>query len=162
MKTLIGIHNAKQGLPWLVDLALVLALAWVVSGWMQRPALPSTAISKAASSKNVSIDIAALAATPLFGEEKKAAVPKPLPVVASTLNLKLVGTVVAGSDSAAIIKDAGNKQKVVMIGDVLQPGVVLKRISTDAIEVEHQGRLERIALPKRPLAHGTAAGRAGS
>ena len=95
---------------------------------------------------------------PLFGAAENKAAPKPLPVVPSTLNLKLVGTVVTDDGSAAIVKGIGNEQRVAMIGDVLMPGVVLKRISTDAIEVEHQGRLERIALPKPTLAPAVGGG----
>jgi general secretion pathway protein C len=157
VKALIGIHHAKQGLPWLADLVLVGALAWLVAGWLRHPVAPSPSPARlSAPSPGAAVDIATLAAMPLFGQAEKKAAPKPMPVVPSTLNLKLVGTAVTDHGSVAIVQGAGNKQKVAMVGDALMPGVVLKRISTDAIEVAHQGRLERINLPKSTLTQATA------
>lgn len=151
VKALTDIHHVKQGLPWLADLVLIGALAWMVAGWVQRPGLPTASTAVPTASKQASVDIAALAGLPLFGQAAKKAAPKAMPVVASTLSLKLVGTAVTDHGSVAIVKGAGNKQKVAMVGDVLMPGVVLKRITTDAIDVAHQGRLERITLPKAAL-----------
>jgi len=95
-------------------------------------------------------DVASLTNTSLFGVMAKVAViPEPVakPVQVSRLNIKLLGTVVAGEHSAAIVKLSGSReQNVFFIGDAIQPGVKLHDVEADAIVVERNGKLERIVM----------------
>jgi len=139
-------------LPSMLELALVVLAAWMVSGWL----LPSDATNAPLSSplqggqKSESVNIDSLIAVPLFGDAKSAAKPKAnkaAPVVQSRLNIKLLGTSVAGERSAAIITvGPGKEQQVFVIGQTIQPGVVLQTVEVDAIVVDHGGKLERIEL----------------
>lgn len=141
-------QHVKSGLPFLADILLVGMLVWWGSSLVQRPITSTAPAVRGSQGSHLSpVNISELASMPLFGA-KKTVVPEKLPVVRSTLNLKLVGTVVAGSESAAIIQAMGGRQKVYKIGDVLQPGVILEKVTSDAIVIRHQGRLERILLPK--------------
>jgi len=96
-----------------------------------------------------------LLAVPLFGQLPAQDMPKsqtkvqPKTVVQSPLNIKLLGTVVAGDDSAAIIRLAGGAgEKVFFIGDAIQPGATLKEVASWSIIVDHNGRLEKISMTK--------------
>lgn len=136
--------------------------AWIVAGWltggMQAPVPPQgmmkhTGTAAAPSAKDI-------AAIPLFGEvAKKTVAAKLLPpaAIVSRLHLRLLGTMLAGTHSAAIIMPgSGSRQKLVFIGDAIQSGVQLKDVEASAIEVDNHGRLERILMEKVALA-GTAA-----
>lgn len=63
------------------------------------------------------------------------------------LKLELLGTMMAGKKSAAIIRLSPSKeQTMAFIGDMLRDDVQLKAIEQDAITIDHSGRLERISL----------------
>ena len=129
-------------------------LAWVVSGWL----LPSDELKPFGSFQNTRQatttlpDITGLLTVPLFGKIQQIQSPKPVakkpkPVVVSRLNIKLLGTIVAGENSAAIVAVAKRReQQVFFIGDRIQPGVILKEVEAEAIVVERGGKLERISL----------------
>jgi len=97
-----------------------------------------------------------IAAMPLFGKlvketrvKKKSARP---PVTVSRLRLRLLGTILAGKHSAAIITlENGNKQKLVFTGEAIKPGVILKSVESTAIVVDNHGRQERILMQKTAL-----------
>ncbi len=99
-------------------------------------------------------DLAELLAVPLFGKPAPIAKPaaKPVaqavkPVVVSRLKIKLLGTVVAGDNSAAIISlDGSGEQQVVIVGSAIEPGVKLFAVEAEAIVVERGGMLERVSL----------------
>jgi len=147
------IMHLPENIPLLFELSLVAMLAWVVSGWL----LPSNDLKPSGLAQNTREatatlpDITGLLAVPLFGklqaQATKPVVQKPKPVVVSRLNIKLLGTIVAGENSAAIVAVAKRReQQVFFIGDRIQPGVILKKVEAEAIVVERGGKLERISL----------------
>jgi len=138
-------------LPAITELALVVLAAWMMAGWL----MPSTAVDSNASQHSASeqnkhvLDIKTLLNIALFGEVKKVSAPvlRVKPVVVSRLNIKLVGTVVAGDKSAAVILMQGQrKQQLFFIGEEVQPGVTLKQVEVGAIVVNHGGKLERVEI----------------
>ncbi|MDQ6986917.1 MAG: type II secretion system protein N [Mariprofundaceae bacterium] len=151
--------------PWLPRIAeamIVLALAWLVAGWWMggdtsKPALQMTAGPLAASLPKVA-DIAAAA---LFGKaEVKPAAHKPAAPVAAAptrLNIRLLGTAVAGERSSAVMKLGGSKEQVVFIGEAIQPGVILTQVEVDAIIVDNRGRREKVLMAKGSLNFAAAA-----
>jgi len=148
------IMHLPENLPLLFELTLVAMLAWVVSGWL----LPNDELTLSGLSQNTReatstlSDITGLLTVPLFGKIQQVQSPKPVaqkpkPVVVSSLNIKLLGTIVAGENSAAIVAVAKrSEQQVFFIGDRIQPGVILKEVEAEAIVVERGGKLERISL----------------
>jgi len=145
--------HLPEHIPLLFELTLVALLAWVVSGWL----LPSDELKPFGLSQNTREttttlpNITGLLTVPLFGklqvQATKPVAQKPKPVVMSRLNIKLLGTVVAGKNSAAIVAVAKRReQQVFFIGDRIQPGVILKEVEAEAIVVERGGKLERISL----------------
>ncbi|MDQ6955305.1 MAG: type II secretion system protein N [Mariprofundaceae bacterium] len=156
-------------MPRLIELLLVVMLAWVVSAWwMTSDNAPKTTPITDMTEQSVFPDITMeeWAKVALFGEiiskpvvqkpvVKKPAAPKP--VVVSRLNIKLLGTVVAGSRSAAVVMmDASPKQQVFFLGDTMQAGVTLESVEVDAIVVDHQGKSERILLNKKKAIAGAS------
>jgi len=140
-------------LPLLGEFILVLLLAWIVAGWL----LPSDSIQPTDSPYQSEQGVAAvpelreLAAVALFGKMKSEAVApvaaKPAPVVRQPLRLKLLGTVVAGEKSAAVIAlSAGKEQRTFFLGDTIQPGVKLHQVEADAVVVDQGGQLQRIMI----------------
>lgn len=85
----------------------------------------------------------------LFGEY----VPKDLDkahVKKSMLNLQLVGILLSDpeSESQAVIRLSNGEEKVYKTGDELPGDVVIKRIMSHGVLVEHSGGLESLSLPK--------------
>lgn len=152
-------HLSTEKIPLFSELALVIVLAWVVSGWLLPNQLPksSTLPWISAISDSALPDLSSLITAPLFGKRKtltqpaKSVVPiTPKPVILSPLNFKLLGTVVAEKHAAAIIAiAAGREQQVFFIGDSIQPGIILKTVEVEAIVVSRGGKLERISLEQR-------------
>jgi len=142
-------------IPLFSELGLVVLLAWMVSGWL----LPGEKLLSSGPSPDVAgpaatmPDLAGLLAIPLFGEAPARIQPvKPVvkavaPVAQSPLTLKLLGTVVAGEESLAVISlSAGSEQRVFSIGESIQPGVTLHTVEPWAIVVDRAGILERVSL----------------
>lgn len=148
--------NTFGKMPLITEFGLVILLAWMVSGWLlpgEEKMQPAATVQNTKVSAVALPDLAELLAVPLFGKPAPRAKPatKPVahakPVVASRLNIKLLGTVVAGKNSAAIISLTGNgEQQVVFVGDAIQPGVKLFAVEEAAIVVERAGMLERVSL----------------
>lgn len=147
------IFNGK--IPLLTEFGLVVLLAWIVSGWLLpgEKTEPSGLMRESAGSAAALPDLTGLLAVPLFGESPAQiqsagpVVKKAAPIVRSPLMLKLLGTVVAGEESAAIISlTAGSDQRVFLIGETIQPGVTLHAVEPWAIVVDRAGILERVSL----------------
>jgi len=142
-------------LPSIFELLFVLCLAWLVSGWWSGSSTTSYQVeSNHIDDLSTSIfNVEKVIAGKLFGAlqhgeaENETTVSKP--VVVSKLNIRLLGTVVAGDRSAAVVSlNGASKQQVFFIGERLQAGVELDAVEVDAIVVLHQGKHERIVLNK--------------
>jgi len=145
---------ALKRLPLLSELVLVIAFAWMLAGWLlpTHQAPQSNFTNAIATASNNLPNLTTLMNTKLFGQEPQAKASAPVAqpkrtIVMQALHLKLLGTVVAGRHSAAIIATrANNKQAAFFIGDRIQAGVTLKTVEANAITVDHNGQLERISL----------------
>ncbi|MDX8388184.1 MAG: type II secretion system protein N [Ghiorsea sp.] len=144
------------GLPRWVEYGLVLLAAWLVAGmFVTQPSKQAqlNATSQPAGQENEGL------ASPqdfmnqvdLFGKAKSKAVErkKPVAVVASQLKIKLIGTVVAGDKSAAMVTlNSSKKQHVFFIGHEIQKNVTLQSVEPSEIVVDNHGKMERISLEK--------------
>lgn len=72
----------------------------------------------------------------------------------SVLPYKLRGVIAAGNSrgAAALLSGTGPKDAAFLVGDELQPGVVLKEVNADHVLVDNHGRRERIDLDAKPAA----------
>lgn len=143
-------------LPTLTEIGLVVLGVWLLASWL----MPSDIKVDETNHANVVQQIAHVDAkliqnTPLFGSVEKVAVAEKKsakPVAPSKLSIKLKGTVVADEKSAAVVVMKSEKeQRVFVVGDTMQPGVVLHSVEEDAIVVDNQGELERVELEKKSL-----------
>lgn len=153
--------NAVRRLPLLTELCLLALLIWLLAGWL----LPSDESSSAGSQKpnnsrsssEASPALSELIAVPLFGEAPPQSDPQPKPVQQSQPALKplqiiLLGTVLAGDHSAAIVSiDSKPAQQTVFVGEQIQPGVTLFHVDSDAIVVEQSGRRQLVSLRQEVL-----------
>ena len=141
-------------IPNILELSLIFILAWLVSSWwslaiMDEPARLS--VKPVDSLLTRSMDVKDSVKVRVFGKENIQPTVKKTkikPVLVSRLNIKLLGTVVAGKRSAAVITVGTSAEKTFFLGDSLQAGVFLKTVEVDAVVVDHQGKLERISLLK--------------
>ncbi|MDQ6988762.1 MAG: type II secretion system protein N [Mariprofundaceae bacterium] len=148
----------SHGLRWL-EYVLVLLSAWMVAGFLlgntaeQRASsgVYSAAVAqldKQDSSSNLHLEI--LKNTALFGDANQVTTEQPvtpLIVQQSKLNIKLVGTVVAGERSAAVVTINGSKEQLVFfVHDEVQPGVKLIGVEVLAIVLDNRGQQERISI----------------
>ena len=154
---MVNIGKSLAYAPRVVEGVLVLMLAWVLTSWWL--SVPVQALKQVAHSQlNASpiLDktmIQKMTDVALFGvmqrDTPKIKVAASKVVVASRLDIKLLGTVVAGERSAAVVALKGAaKQQVFFLHDTIQPGVILDVVEVDAIVVDNQGKPERIALQK--------------
>jgi len=145
--------------PMLVEMALVVAMAWIVADWLQ-PVEQKVGEGAGVAVLQPSLvlplpNVADLVAVPLFGalpvqvKQLPKARPAPKPVVQSPLQVTLLGTVVAGAGSAAVLKlGHSSAEKVFFIGDMIQSGAVLKEVEASAVIIDHNGTPERIMMAK--------------
>jgi len=147
--------HAPGKIPLLSEVALIIALAWMISGWLLPADAPESSglpLRSTASSEKLP-ELSALVRVPLFGKARVQVQPTspvaqgPRPITLSPLHIKLLGTVVSKTHAAAIIAPAqGGEQRVYFVGDSIQPGVILQTVEAEAIVVERGGKLERISL----------------
>jgi len=141
-------------LPRWLEYALVLLGAWVVAGLFVGTPIPLTSNqvwSEKKQDKPVPQGEQVFRQVDLFGkaQEVVGAPVKQVEVVASKLNIKLIGTVVAGRKSAAMVTVQGSKkQQVFFLDETIQPGVQLKKVEVTEIVVDNRGKMERIAIEK--------------
>jgi len=146
----------KAALPRWSEYMFVLLAAWLIAGLfvdkVDRKALHSNAVwdnqpsdSLQDNKKNTLFQSVAL-----FGELQQSETPQQeqkVEVVASRLNMKLIGTVVAGDKSAAMLMVQGQKmQQVFFLDEEIQPNVKLISVETTAIVVDNAGKHERISI----------------
>lgn len=137
-----------------IEYGLVLLASWLIAGAM---------IGK---EKQIDIDIeSTLIKTPkqkasgvddswkdvsLFGQADKKEEVKPVPnapAQASKLNIKLIGTVVAGDKSAAMLMKSGGKEhEVFFLGESIQPNVKLVEVFATEIVIDNAGKRENISI----------------
>jgi len=138
-------------LPGLLELALVLIGGWwcgaTLAGWWFES--PNPRHADFAETRDLALPpLASLAG--LFGKAPSttpAAASKPKPV--APLNIRLLGTVLAGKDSVAIVAlSTSDRQRLVMLGETIVPHVRLVDVQREAIVVERAGVRETIAMPK--------------
>jgi len=158
-------------LPRALEIVLWLLIALVVVGWFihDRDNLNETITSGDAIMQQNEAGDADLAAAPLFGKAGAQTQPirkvKPQPAVQPLL-IRLLGTVVAGENSAAIVaSDQKGEQRVIFVDSSLAPGTRLVEVTPNAITIERSGRREQIMLEKgkallstRPLINSTRFG----
>ncbi len=148
--------SSLKKLPLLSELALIILLAWMVAGWLlpKEESSLSNMVENIEKTVVVLPDLNAMLAVKLFGQPPQIkaqpiapTIARPKPVVLRPLTIKLLGTVVAGKSSAAIIAiSRGSEQRAFFLGDTIQAGVVLKTVEAESILVDRSGNLERISL----------------
>ncbi|MDX8382617.1 MAG: type II secretion system protein N [Ghiorsea sp.] len=143
-----------SGPRWL-EYILVLSASWMIAGTLIGDQLEVVQQQAQSSSQNTvktsHADASVLQQVDLFGKKEDEAKPEvvatPLVVKASKLNVKLIGTVVAGERSAAVVKMNGSReQQVFFVGNEMQPGVTLDLVEATAIVVSNRGQQERISI----------------
>lgn len=155
--------NVKWNRAWLpivprvVEVSLLLLAVWwaftVLQSNSEKTEQSPIAIVGGDGEKASLVSFKALTAVPLFGKleatpavKKRATAPKP--VVNSRLVIKLLGTVVAGASSAAIMTVGTSIETTFFLGDVLYGRVFLKEVEADAVILSNQGSDERVSLVK--------------
>ncbi|MDQ6974781.1 MAG: type II secretion system protein N [Mariprofundaceae bacterium] len=148
-------------LPRFLEITFVLLAAWLVAGYitgtMDQHTRPLSIEQKPLESTLVRHLDTALFGKPAPSVKVKPTVvtPKPViqaPVVVSRLNIKLIGTIVAGERSAAIvIMDNKQKQQFFSLHETMQYQVTLEEVEANAIVVNNHGKPERITLKKETV-----------
>jgi len=163
-----------QRTPMALEVALVVALAWLTAGVLmpQNSAVVNSAteVAKVLDGKqHQTIDLQLILDQHLFGTpllkaktSSKAVAAPPPPVVKAPINLnaKLVGTVVAGDHSVALILPMpGKPVDTYYVGDAIIPRVSLTKVFTDHVLLDAAGNKRELWLDKKAqvAAHGKAA-----
>ncbi len=98
-------------------------------------------------------EYAVIATRNLFGTlaTSEVAAPETETIAESTLQVKLLGTLAAGTGgvSVASIEDPSGKRMPVRVHDVLPGGAKVVRIEPTRIVIDNRGRLEEIAFPEK-------------
>ncbi|MBL1351736.1 MAG: PDZ domain-containing protein [Zetaproteobacteria bacterium] len=148
-------------LPRSLEITFALLAAWLVAAYITHSPDSYVANLPMEQKHNNHAQILRLD-TEIFGKPiviakaKPIIAPKPIvqaAVVVSRLNITLIGTIVAGERSAAIVMmNHSRKQQFFILHATMQPNVTLEKVETNAIVVNHQGKSERIVLKKgKPL-----------
>lgn len=160
----LHIMKLLEKTPLLTELSLLALFALLIFNWLiseEKALQPPTAIDQSSSRSKNPVSLSKLTAVPLFGKmtsQKTSYKPvdRPAPIAFQPLNMRVLGTVAAGDKSAAIILLSGkNEQKVVHIGDYIQPGIKLHYVDVEAVVVDRSGRLQRILLEHGKKLKGT-------
>jgi len=163
-----------QRMPMALELFLVLVLAWLTAGLLlPQPSdntNPTAVISKVLeSNQHQAIDLQLIVDQQLFGKppatpqvQPNLAPPPPPPVVKVPINLnaKLVGTVVAGDHSVAMILPMpGKPVDIYYVGDAIIPRVTLSKVFADHVLLDAGGDPRELWMDKKrqSAAHGNVA-----
>lgn len=154
----IRLFNGQGGLPPLAaGIASALYLVWALISW------PRPADSLGAAAEDAAVPAAANAAAAdyleiadwhLFGREETGVEEAAAAVVATPLQLKLLGTFLLSGPSAnryAIIQTADGMQQKYREGDTLPEDAVLQRIEKTRVVLKHRQRLESLEFEPNPL-----------
>ncbi len=144
-------------LPRFLELVLIVLMAWLMAGYLvPNNTAPTTTATPTdtnpSSPQRNTINNTEIFGTMVYAPQPKpqAAPSKPAPIQVSPLTIQLLGTIVAGEHSAAIVRiKAGAKQETFMLHDFIQSGVRLEQVETDAIVVQRNGASERIVMQKK-------------
>lgn len=147
----VGSPRLARMVELLLIVILVLEVVGFWFGMSNSSKNPALGTAKNSPQATISLpDPKLLSKTPLFGVwvPTQTAKPKPVPtrtVAPSRFEARLVGTVVAGEHSAAILK-IGGEQVVFFVGDTIRPGVTLHQVEEQAIVIERGGAHEKIEM----------------
>jgi hypothetical protein len=133
------------GLYFLLDLALVGAIAAVFAHWTWATLTPGAVAASTLKSRVDARSAFAPIKPNLFGA------PEGVAAVASTTRIRLVGVVSprAASGGRAIFAIEGAKPRTAAVGDTVASGFVLREVHADHVLVSHEGGLERFKLERR-------------
>ena len=156
-------------LPKFLEISLILLMAWLISSALmpsnQAPistkhTIETTTITN--QPPKMTSNAAIFGAMHIQQKPQPQAVPnKPSPIQVSPLTIKLLGTIVAGEHSSAIVRlKVGSKQQTFSLHDIVQAGVRLEQVELDAIVVQRNGKSERILMQKSAALHGNGITRA--
>ena len=72
--------------------------------------------------------------------------------IASTrLNLTLIGILNKKNHPLAIIKQAGGKEKIFGINDLISPSIMLKEVFSKYVIIDHNGSIEKLILKRKGI-----------
>ncbi len=137
--------------PRWIEIVLAIAIIGLMLSWFsdQQTRIPTTAKEQ----QSTQADIKGIVQAMIFGSPATKVLPrqpivKPT-VVNSHLQLTLIGTILAGDKSAAIMMvGTTHQQKTFLLHDNIQQGVILKKVEKYAVIVNNHGKLERIVLKR--------------
>jgi len=158
-----------QRMPMALEVVLVVTLAWLVAAMLlpQRDVaeVGESVAEHAAGEVQQAVNLQAIIDQHLFGKPlpKPKAAPKPKPVappppppvvkVPINLNAKLVGTVVAGDHSLAMILPMpGKPVDIYYVGDAIIPRVTLSKVFADHVLLDADGDKRELWLDKKAQA----------
>ena len=159
-----------QRAPTVVEIVLVIALAWLVAGLLlpteeATVADDDTTQTVESAHQHQAVDLQLILKQHLFGKPlpkpkvvakpKPVAPPPPPPVVKPPIQLKakLVGTVVAGDHSVAMILPMpGKTVDIYYIGDAIIPRVTLTQVFADHVVLDADGERRELWLDKKAQA----------
>ncbi|MDQ6953242.1 MAG: type II secretion system protein N [Mariprofundaceae bacterium] len=158
MRLVMNLEKHFIYLPRSLEITFVLLAAWLVAGYITDTTDHHTPLISIEQQQTENTPVRHLD-TALFGKlapsvktQTAVVTPQPViqvPVVVSRLNITLIGTIVAGERSAAIvIMNNKRKQQFFILHATMQPNVTLEKVETNAIVVNHHGKSERITLKK--------------
>ncbi|MDX8408996.1 MAG: type II secretion system protein GspC [Mariprofundales bacterium] len=154
-------------LPMALEVALVVALAWLAAAILLPQSSDIRLVGDSVQDASINptlvkVDVEQIVVANLFGkpvsiasQPKPVAPPPPPPVVKAPiqLNAKLVGTVVAGDHSVAMILPmAGKAVDIFYIGDAVIPRVTVKAILADHVVLDADGDKRELWLDKKAQA----------
>jgi len=142
-------------IPRGTEIVLIILLGWIAASWWFQNAETEVLVKPLAqTTKAKSNAYKSISKVALFGEQKNTiahVATSPKIMAKSNLKVKLLGTVVAGDRSAAVMSVGKSAETTFFLGDHLQAGVSLKAVKVDAVIIDHQGKLERISLSKKKI-----------
>jgi len=143
-------------MPRWLEYALVLLASWLIAGALIGSDTVSTTTVTSTLSEKPQQEASSLdeswKSVHLFGQVSRNEV-QPVkqvpnaPAEVSKLSIKLIGTVVAGGKSAAMLmKNAGKEHEVFFLGETIQPNVKLIEVYATEIVIDNGGKRENISI----------------